>query len=979
MASDKSLPFVKFLLDPKNNTENNLIAIITAYQKKHKSSSRETTSTFLLNLSKETWNQVIPHQVNLLIPKNFLLAIKFVLESQLKGLEENLKEYGTPSFLRNLLDVLNSNLAKHKGKTSPLLLSKEANDEILAAEIKKLLPLITYDLMLLNGEFQSLATIDGLQNLLRGLFNYCVSKESEESSKLNFGIGVHPEKRTAVYDVIAKFFTAETSKDVLKIFQLIQAGITASRKSGTNKAKSREAEFALAPFSDALLEMVFKSDSPIKIKDEDLYQILETISYKGYVSKHTLKVIEAIEKSEQNKINIDLRMKHISYLVLDLPNKVNDEEIDKARECFNRGTEWAKAITDLLANSRLKGEKRTLIILYGYVWNKYMRKVNAQKEYYVEDKEFDITSIYQNALFPKEFKEEAEEEVKQKKALQYSQRELPQTLTPLSSSARLSSASSTQITRKISVPPKPMEAAPAPSQPSLDWSVIIPLAKKLYAFDKDKHSLKYELKLYKNDNDGTIGNKRKESSDFLDNLMEKLLDLEAAQKLINGHSYNFLLVISLLLKAQKELLSNVNTSGKAKTSKFIPCILDSLEFNLTIIPSAQSSIDSRIEIILNKLNETLKGFDPTFIFCNPKLQEAFGGLFLYSAKKELEFGSHEDKRQAVNDIIQTAVIAHSPDEITKLFEAITAAIQLSRKQGISGTSSNESEEALLIFRDELLNTIFKTTPPHFDFNADQLINILKSLEINLNKHAITIINLINSKLGVTTGRKNDLIVEYLSKLVLEIPGKINGEKTNKALYCFEKGPEWAKAFNHLLADVTFKDEEVRDKIEACAFVWNMYIEKLRNKGEKIGKEYDVDPLYLNIEKIKDNKDISEKYRKKAKEIAEILKFQSQSIEKKEEVEKLEVTSSPSIPSGQSVRPLPTIPPKPEQEETLPPSTAPVPPPRSVVAGGVATPFTIFGASASAARAQLRPTKPAHDASQANNNGGPPSSPPPPSY
>jgi hypothetical protein len=935
MATDKSLLVVQSLLGTATDSKNNLITVITDYLKKHSSSSRETTGTFLLDLSKDVISMMLntTNSVELIdYSKRYLFAIKYVLESQLDGLNK-LKGYGTPSFLRNLLDAINLHIAISQDKPKPELLPKETNDKVLTEAINKS-PTIKEIEALLAG-FQLPLSSPELMASLPKLLQYCVAKEVEEGSKstLGTGFGAHPEKRKCVYKVFAKFFTATTSTDFVDLLKLIQNSIKTSR----NKGKSRESEFALVEFRDALLVAMTLPNSPTTFDANQLREILDAISYKDEktgdadVSKHTLRIIDKLEKiTEEEKLS--LQVTHITRLLLEIPDKINGEEINKAEYCFNNGGLYVvNAINALLKNPKLIGEDREKISVSAYVWNKHMKKLNHGREdiqgetlraeigdrrlnpqsekplqrsfptqvnYEVDAQlPLDYEMIAKHKLLPKEFLKEATayaaSEVGKNKSkgarddIRILLRDTEKPVLPTSSSPLPSSSS----------PPLLSNTGSLPSTQPVNFGIIKGIVHLLIAPPSTASAVSLSAKLGEYDNAFKFGmSHRKTTTEFVRNLLNTLGDKSNNKEYSDILGYNFLFFIRALLEAQA-------STGETETSKLLAYILPPLEIAIGISSTETKISSQRIQEVISKIDSMFNGVSNTFIFSDANLKSVIQKSFQYCAKNELQKGSHEEKIVSVYDILHLACFASSPIDFVNVFETIATGIQNSRKKGGQGENSRGAELALAELRDTLIEFIFKSTPPRFTFTTHQLSKILTSIsyktekDAEVSKHALKLVELLYAP-PVIPGQPlkptayqvlyNETATQ-LFRLILEIPDEINGEKINKAQYCYEKGSEWARAFERLLADDNFKGD--RDKLQACAFVWNMRIEEITSKTSDL-----INVAYLDLEAISKCLHIPQEYREKALRIqtqtpAEAAKY---GTALKKEVAKAE---SDKVPAG----------------------------------------------------------------------------------
>jgi hypothetical protein len=399
-------------------------------------------------------------------------------------------------------------------------------------------------------------------------------------------------------------------------------------------------------------------------------------------------------------------------------------------------------------------------------------------------------------------------------------------------------------------------------------------------------SLFKDVEAYKRKHDKDTTNKRKATSDFLANLMKdlqgKILANLKAEKVLDILSYNFLLSLKLILESQG--------TQEPDKSAFVCCIVNSLgnQFypdwkkleKVTIsTEKTRGKMSAAIQFISHEINEKLKAINlKIHPFIDLELIEILQKLFNYCAEKEMDNLSHEAKRQHIYKTLQIFFLTIDLISIETIFELIAEGIQLSRAQGGNKEESMKSEKALIQLRDTFLSNLLTQSAKFTKFQFEKILNAISyrkensngSIDTDVSKHTIQLIEE-NKPSDPTDEYYYGLYQEHLTRLILEIPDEVNGAKTDKAQYLYDKGPKWAVAMHFLLTDSHLKNEQVRNKITLCAYVWNQYMNKLKEKGIQVEEQYFIgNKEYMDHVMISNHPRLPEEFKKAAKTAAEDL-------------------------------------------------------------------------------------------------------------
>jgi hypothetical protein len=450
-----------------------------------------------------------------------------------------------------------------------------------------------------------------------------------------------------------------------------------------------------------------------------------------------------------------------------------------------------------------------------------------------------------------------------------------------------------------------------PVDPNEIYVTAAYFAASILSMGPDNSFLK-ALIAYKVEKDGSAGNARKTTSDFLKEFMEELDKEKFKIGMLTKKSYKFFeqaseetqkstesiiaakdgmyFAYNLFAVLQHVFIAQATQvkSGKLESSEFIKMVLASLN---PIFETAETRLASRPKLFATKklaqakkgaLDELIRVAQENFLsnfITGQSIQQVMQrnsgqivqDLFDYCAEKEDDSisSNRPEKRTALYKVLSYYFMAITPEDFKNVFIQIRDGIQVSRGQGENGQKSRGAEVALIALRNQLFQAIFLNADSKdiLRFTPEQLTEILDSMhyfngEFKTEKGAVICdadvceyaLELLAMIPGKTKEEKTAEQVKLIKRLVLGTPDVINGEKIKlemKAAICRGKGMLWAKTITALLEDPSLTEEQ-RKEVAVCGFVWNRFMAEL---GEGDANYY-TPQIYVGFDAIRDHELLS---------------------------------------------------------------------------------------------------------------------------
>ncbi len=378
------------------------------------------------------------------------------------------------------------------------------------------------------------------------------------------------------------------------------------------------------------------------------------------------------------------------------------------------------------------------------------------------------------------------------------------------------------------------------------------------------------ITVYKNENDDKTAQSKKETSEFLVQLMngyrEKLginhettidnfqITKEMTHK-ASQHLYNLLIIIRIVLKVQRELKG-------LKNSEMMKQILKSLSYifsdNLIVFKKISRGNNDNIEAkrqhidgIVEKIDSLIERLDENaHVFADEAhINDHIAGLIRLASEKEKERGSRSRKREKIYEIVGRYLLSDTPDDVIALFQAMKEGIELSRKHGHDKEKSAQLELKVQPFRDALVNMLVIRNSKCLDFKEGDYQNILKCISYQ-EETCPYAMQIIDKAFKNSSRQEIDLQkIQQFCLLFYTIPRFRNGMEISKAKYVLQMGSEWCFVLQGLV-DRWRENDSRGPEINMYACLWNFYIYSCyKDFGELFDERMDVESmLYTTAQK-----------------------------------------------------------------------------------------------------------------------------------